>query len=173
MILESSNLSYFTTSLLEGLIDDLIDYIKILNLDNENKKKIFKIPPKIYFLLININLTISSFYPILNNIKELKNFLYQQSWATYNAKETEFWSYDENFFHEYQKLIFLQNIDFYWAKHLINMDFIKQAVMWESYAQKDPFLAYLEKAEYLFNLTLKDIRDFSLCEILSIEIKDV
>jgi preprotein translocase subunit SecA len=173
MILNNPNLYYFTNSLIEELIDDLISHIHTINNSNKNTKDLFEIPPQFYLLLSILNVTISPFYPTLKNINNLRHFLYQQSLILYNKKETEIWSYDQNLFSEFQKLIFLAYIDLYWAEHLENMNFIKESIGWEAYAQRDPLLRYLEKSEYLFNIKLKNIRDLSLLEIFSPEDTDI
>ena len=73
-------------------------------------------------------------------------------------------------YQQYQKLMLLKNIDYYWSKHLENMQFLKEAVTWEAYAQKDPFLKYEERAQQVLNLTLKNFRDSTLFDIFAAEI---
>jgi preprotein translocase subunit SecA len=50
------------------------------------------------------------------------------------------------------------------------MQFLKEAVTWEAYAQKDPFLKYEERAQQVLNLTLKNFRDSTLFDIFAAEI---
>ena len=50
------------------------------------------------------------------------------------------------------------------------MNFLKDAVTWEAYAQKDPFIQYEEQAFFLFNKTFKQCRDAIIYDLLSIDL---
>ena len=88
----------------------------------------------------------------------------------YSLKELNFWLYDSELFQRYEKLVVLKYIDLYWSKHLENMKFLKDAVTWEAYAQKDPFIQYEKQASILFYNTFKQCRDAIVYELLRIEI---
>jgi preprotein translocase subunit SecA len=95
----------------------------------------------------------------LDNLARLKASVNEEFWSMYSWKELSFWLYDLEIFNQYQKLMVLKSIDLYWSKHLENMNFLKDAVTWEAYAQKDPFIQYEEQAYRSFNTTFKQCRD--------------
>ena len=133
------------------MISDLISYlVQILDLSFETTKEID---------LIELDL--------------LKAKLYEQFWSTYSVKELNPWADNlnrrskKNIFRQYEKRLVLKWIDFYWSKHLENMNFLKDAVTWEAYAQKDPFIKYEEQAATSFNITFKQCRDVIIYQLLS------
>ena len=146
----------------EGFLDDFIDY---LDSQNQEGKKII-LPKKILRLLNRLSISNGIIYNNLNKLSALKKFLYQQLWSSYACKEFRYsCSTDSRVLDRYNRLIFFKYIDFYWYKHLENMNFLLDATSWEAYAQKDPFLRYDERAISLLNLTLKDCRDSIIFEI--------
>ncbi|CAM9096975.1 unnamed protein product [Choristocarpus tenellus] len=147
----------------EGLIDDFILYIEMQTI-NQKTTNIF-LTKKISILLNRLSISTEIIYKNLNNLSILKKFLNEQLWNTYIRKEFEFSFYDCRLIHRYCQLLFLKYIDLFWCKHLDNMNFLREAISWEAYAQKDPFIQYEESATDLLNLTLKDCRDAIIFEI--------
>ena len=148
----------------EAIIDDLIQFIK-----TKNNKVV--IPKRIDYLLYALNLSLEPGKDLKeNDLTKLKALLYEQFWSVYSLKELNFWFYDIELFRRYEKVVVLKYIDLYWSKHLENMKFLKDAVTWEAYAQKDPFIQYEEQASILFYNTFKQCRDGILYELLSMEI---
>jgi len=148
----------------EAIIDDLIQFIK-----TKNNKVV--IPKRIDYLLYALNLSLEPGKDLKdNNFTKLKALLYEQFWSVYSLKELNFWFYDIELFRRYEKVVVLKYIDLYWSKHLENMKFLKDAVTWEAYAQKDPFIQYEEQASILFYNTFKQCRDGIIYELLSMEI---
>nr|YP_010185286.1 preprotein translocase subunit SecA [Ishige okamurae]QVJ99630.1 preprotein translocase subunit SecA [Ishige okamurae] len=145
----------------EGLIDDFIQY---LELQNEGDKNIV-LPKKIIKLFNRLSITSDIIFKNISNLPALKKFLYEQLWSSYIYKEFEFSYYDSRLLHRYTQLLFFKYIDFYWYKHLENMNFLREAISWEAYAQKDPFIQYDESATNLLNITLKDCRDSIIFEV--------
>ena len=146
----------------EGFLDDFIDY-----LDSQNREgNGIHLPKKILRLLNRLSISNGIIYNNLDKLSALKKFLYQQLWSSYACKEFRYsCSTDSRVLDRYNRLIFFKYIDFYWYKHLENMNFLLDATSWEAYAQKDPFLRYDERAISLLNLTLKDCRDSIIFEI--------
>lgn len=148
----------------EAIIDDLIQFIK-----TKNNKVV--IPKRIDYLLYALNLSLEPGKDLKeNDLTKLKALLYEQFWSVYSLKELNFWFYDIELFRRYEKVVVLKYIDLYWSKHLENMKFLKDAVTWEAYAQKDPFIQYEEQASILFYNTFKQCRDGIIYELLSMEI---
>lgn len=148
----------------EAIIDDLIQFIK-----TKNNKVV--IPKRIDYLLYALNLSLEPGKDLKeSDLTKLKALLYEQFWSVYSLKELNFWFYDIELFRRYEKVVVLKYIDLYWSKHLENMKFLKDAVTWEAYAQKDPFIQYEEQASILFYNTFKQCRDGIIYELLSMEI---
>nr|YP_011007336.1 Preprotein translocase subunit secA [Scytothamnus australis]WAM64765.1 Preprotein translocase subunit secA [Scytothamnus australis] len=146
----------------EGFLDDFIEY---LELENKQGKNII-ISKRIVKLLNRLSISNDIIYEHLDNLPKLKKFLYEQLWSSYSCKEFRYsCSTDSRVFDRYNQLIFLKYIDFYWYKHLENMNFLLDATSWEGYAQKDPFLQYDERATGLLTGVLKDCRDSVVFEI--------
>lgn len=148
----------------EAIIDDLIQSLK-------KKNNQIVIPKRVYFLLHALNLSIEPGKEIqINDLTKLKALLYEQFWSVYALIELNFWFYDLKLFRRYEKLVVLKYIDIFWSKHLENMNLLKDAVTWEAYAQKDPFIQYEEQSTILFNNTFKQCRDTIIFNLLSTEI---
>lgn len=148
----------------EVIIDDLIYFIQKKDTKVIRSKRIYDL---FYALSLSIEKS-KDHKPI--DFKNLKILLYEQFWSVYSLKELKFYFYDLELFRRYEKLVVLKYIDFYWSKHLENMNFLKDAVSWEAYAQKDPFIRYEEKAFFLFNKTFKQCRDAIIYDLLSIDL---
>ena len=102
----------------------------------------------------------------LKNVKVLKKFLYEQLWISYTCKEFQYSCFtDSRILDRYTQLIFFKYLDFYWYRHLENMNFLLDATSWEAYAQKDPYIQYENSAAKLLTLTLKDCRDSIIFDI--------
>nr|YP_010418034.1 preprotein translocase subunit SecA [Sargassum polycystum]YP_010418268.1 preprotein translocase subunit SecA [Sargassum plagiophyllum]USF18252.1 preprotein translocase subunit SecA [Sargassum polycystum]USF18486.1 preprotein translocase subunit SecA [Sargassum plagiophyllum] len=146
----------------EGFLDDLIQY---LDFQNQESTEII-LTTKILKLLNRLSISTSIIYNNINKLDRLKKFLYEQLWASYMCKEFHYsCCTDSRVLNRYNQLIFFKYIDFYWYKHLENMNFLLDAISWEAYAQKDPFLQYDERATNLLNFTLKDCRDSIIFEV--------
>jgi preprotein translocase subunit SecA len=142
----------------EAVIDDLLLYLK--KKDNQ-----LQVSSRIYYLIHALNLSLETTKQVeVESINLLKALLYEQFWAVYSLKELGSPNFDN--FRQEEKLIVLSLVDFYWSKHLENMNFLKDAVTWEAYAQKDPFIQYEEQAYTSFNKTFKQCRDAILYKIL-------
>lgn len=161
-ILISSNIKSILLEFGEAVVDDIIIHVK-------TKPDQILIPKHIYYLLQSLNLSLQKDLQF-TEFKELKTLLYEKFWSVYFLKELNFWFYDIQLFRRYEKLVVLKYIDIYWSKHLDNINFLKDAVSWEAYAQKDPFIQYEEQASTLFNNTFKQCRNAIIYALLNIEI---
>nr|YP_011005649.1 Preprotein translocase subunit secA [Cutleria multifida]WAM62653.1 Preprotein translocase subunit secA [Cutleria multifida] len=146
----------------EGFLDDFIEY-----LDSQNQQgNDITLSKRMLKLLNRLSISNGIIYNNVYKLPKLRKFLYEHLWSSYTCKEFRYsCSTDSRVLDRYNQLIFFKYIDFYWYKHLENMNFLLDATSWESYAQKDPFLKYDERATNLLNLTLKDCRDSIIFEI--------
>ena len=145
----------------EAIIDDIIYYLKI-------KNKRVELPLIIDSISHAFNLSLAK--DIMENTKDfekLKKSLYEQFWSSYALKELQFWYYNLEFFRRFEKFIILKYLDLYWSNHLDEVNLLKDAVSWEAYAQKDPFLQYEEQASILFNNNFRECRETIIYHILN------
>lgn len=170
-ILFAKNVRDIMLELGETLIDDLIQ-ILVYNDTKLNFKASSALRKRVSYLLHALNISFDS--TMINSTSDLENLkqsLYQQLWTAYTSKELQFWFYDQNLFRQYEKLTILKYIDTYWSKHLENINFIRDSVAWEVYAQRDPFLLYQEETYRSLNKTFKNCRDAIFYDLLTSEIK--
>jgi preprotein translocase subunit SecA len=160
-VLISSTLREVLLAFARGVLNDWILPIK--------KEKLMIAKP-IYSLLRRLNFSIETTknHNIIDQ-DEFQSLLSEQFWSVYSSKECNYGFYDGEVCRIYEKLVVLKYIDTYWSKHLKNMDLLQEAVTWQTYAQKDPFMQYEEQASALFNRTFKQCRDAIISHLLSIE----
>jgi len=146
----------------EGFLDDFIEYLEF----NKNQGVTLFLPKRIVQLLSRLLISQDVILSNLKDLKVLKKFLYEQLWATYTCKEFQYSCFtDSRILDRYIQLIFFKYLDFYWYRHLENMNFLLDATSWEAYAQKDPYIQYENSATKLLTLTLKDCRDSIIFDI--------
>jgi preprotein translocase subunit SecA len=143
--------------------------LSLLEKRTKQKRSIYQILCIFYTLNLSFETCINE-DANLKNIKLLKSLLYEQFWSVYCLKELKFWLYDLVLLRYYEKLVMLKNIDIFWSRHLENITFLRDAVSWSAYAQKDPLLLYEEQATKLFNETFKQCRDSIIYNLLTVEI---
>lgn len=160
-VLESSSIRDLILEFGEGVIDDLV-----LLIEKKDNKMVFS--ESISYLIYSFNLSL--LLETTQNVKNGEDFkllLYEQFWSIYALQELNFWFYDFELFRDYERCQVLKYIDFYWSKHLEDMNFLRDAVTWSAYAQKDPFIQYEYQASRLFTKTFKQCRDQIIYEILT------
>jgi preprotein translocase subunit SecA len=160
-ILISSNIKDIILEFGESILDELV-----INTKPEHNS--FKIPQHVKYLIETLNLGLYNEVKFVN-LGDLKKFLLEQLWCFYFLRELDFWFYDIQLFRKYEKLIALKYIDLYWSKHLDNMNFLKDSITWEAYAQKDPFIQYEEQASSLFTTTLNQCKNAIFYTLINIE----
>lgn len=161
-ILISSNIQTIILEFGEAIIDELFLNLKI-------NSSLIEFPNYFYYLFYKFNFLIKQDISLVE-VNEYKTKLYEQFWSLYSILEIKFWFYDIKIFRLYEKLLVLKYIDLYWSKHLDNMNFLKDTVTWEAYAQKDPFIKYEEQASILFTNTFKECRNMIIHNLFTIEI---
>jgi len=76
----------------------------------------------------------------IKKISELKDMLYDEAEALYNAKEAEFPTPED--FREVERVILLRVIDRKWMDEINDMDQLRQGIGLQAYAQKNPVDEY-------------------------------
>jgi len=103
----------------------------------------------------------------LNNLDsfELKTYLFQEFWLSYEAKVLEFEICQIGLIGSFERTIILYYTDIAWKEHLQKIALLRDAVGWRSYGQRNPLFEFKEEAYNLFqnrNITIRHllIRDF-------------
>jgi preprotein translocase subunit SecA len=110
------------------------------------------------------------FVSLSNNLNtldpfELKTYLFQEFWLSYEAKVLEFEICQTGLIRSFERTIILYYTDIAWKEHLQKIALLRDAVGWRSYGQRNPLFEFKEEAYNLFqnrNITIRHllIRDF-------------
>ena len=131
--------------------------------------------------LKELNITLQDLFGTTLNLKELsnfnsnytklelKNYLQQQFWLTYELKEAEIETVEIGLMREIERATMLKYIDIMWKEHLQNMSLIRDAVGWRGYGQRNPLFEYKDEAYGLFLYLIKLIRQLVIYELLNIK----
>jgi preprotein translocase subunit SecA len=152
-LLESQSLRETILAYGEQVIKDIINLWKDPKLTKNNSliEELFKTR----FVSLNNNLnTLDPF--------ELKTYLFQEFWLSYEAKVLEFEICQIGLIRSFERTIILYYTDIAWKEHLQKIALLRDAVGWRSYGQRNPLF---EEAYNLFqnrNITIRHllIRDF-------------
>ena len=90
------------------------------------------------------------------NSYELKVYLFNEFWLTYQAKMTELSVYGNGIMENLERTIILIQTDRIWREHLQKMTLLRDAVGWRGYGQKNPLSEYKREAFLMFE-TRKEI----------------
>jgi preprotein translocase subunit SecA len=96
---------------------------------------------------------------------ELKTYLFNEFWLTYQLKVNEIGIYGNGIFENIERRSTLINIDRIWQEHLQKITLLRDAVSWRGYGQKNPlteykrdaYLLFAERKEALIYFTLYDL----------------
>ena len=81
---------------------------------------------------------------------ELKTYLFNEFWLTYQAKKTELSVFGEGIMENLEQSLILLNTDQIWCEHLQKMALLREAVGWRGYGQQNPLYEYKKDGFYLF-----------------------
>ena len=99
------------------------------------------------------------------DIIELKTYLFQEFWLSYETKVLEFEICQVGLIRSFERTIILYYTDIAWKEHLQKISLLRDAVGWRTYGQRNPLFEFKEEAYNLFqnrNMTIRHllIRDF-------------
>lgn len=155
-LLESQSLRETILAYGEQVIKDIINLFKDPNLAKNASliEELFKTR------LVSLNEN-------LNNIDlfELKIYLFQEFWLSYESKVLEFEICQIGLIRSFERTIILYYTDIAWKEHLQKIALLRDAVGWRSYGQRNPLFEFKEEAYNLFqnrNITIRHllVRDF-------------
>jgi preprotein translocase subunit SecA len=155
-LLESQSLRETILAYGEQVIKDIITLLKDPKFPKTNSmiEELFKTR------LVSLNSDLNS----LDSF-ELKTYLFQEFWLSYETKVLEFEICQTGLIRSFERTIILYYTDIAWKEHLQKIALLRDAVGWRSYGQRNPLFEFKEEAYNLFqnrNITIRHllIRDF-------------
>ena len=155
-LLESQSLRETILAYGEQVLKDIINLFQ----DNKFNKHRSEIEEFFKIRLISLNHD-------LNNLDsfQLKSYLFQEFWLSYETKVLEFEICQIGLIRSFERTIILYYTDIAWKEHLQKIALLRDAVGWRSYGQRNPLFEFKEEAYNLFqnrNVTVRHllIRDF-------------
>jgi preprotein translocase subunit SecA len=92
----------------------------------------------------------------MSNEYELKDYLIEEAQKALAARRE---ALGDELFAELERILLLQNIDYWWREQLYDMDYLREGINLRAYGQKDPLVEYKIEAFQLFNNTLQLIKE--------------
>ena len=99
-------------------------------------------------------------------IHELRVYLFNEFWLTYQTKILQFSVYGKNIASCVEKSCILIIIDKIWKEHLEKMTLLREAVGWRSYGQKNPLYEYKREAFFMFQNQKEIFRQILIYDLL-------
>ena len=155
-LLESQSLRETILAYGEQVIKDIINLLK----DPKFTKNSSLIEELFKTRLVSLNDDLNNIDPF-----ELKTYLFQEFWLSYESKVLEFEICQIGLIRSFERTIILYYTDIAWKEHLQKIALLRDAVGWRSYGQRNPLFEFKEEAYNLFqnrNITIRHllIRDF-------------
>ena len=163
-ILESSSVKQNILAYGEQIITELILELKE---DKFSKTKLLTLIENLFGT--NLLLTqLKDSDSILNNfdLYELKLYLFEEFWLTYESKIMELCVYGDGVIENLERSIILINTDKIWREHLQKMTLLREAVGWRGYGQRNPLYEYKQEAFYMFETRQKLLRHLIIYDLL-------
>ena len=98
--------------------------------------------------------------------EELKIYLFNEFWVTYQTKIIELAVYGDGICQNLERSIILINTDKIWREHLQKMTLLREAVGWRGYGQKNPLYEYKQDAFYMFETREEILRHLVIYDLL-------
>jgi preprotein translocase subunit SecA len=100
------------------------------------------------------------------SLSELKTYLFNEFWLSYQSKITELEVYGDGICENLERSIILINIDRIWREHLQKMTLLREAVGWRGYGQRNPLYEYKQDAFYMFETRKEVLRHLVIYDLL-------
>ena len=100
---------------------------------------------------------------------ELRDRITENAVALYNERAAS----DEDRMRRFERAVLLHNMDERWLDHIDAMDALKESVMLQAYAQKDPLKEYKIIGSSMFADLINEIRQSTVREILTRKLPEV
>ena len=100
------------------------------------------------------------------DLYELKIYLFNEFWLTYQSKITELSVYGDGIIENLERSIILINTDRIWREHLQKMTLLREAVGWRGYGQRNPLYEYKQDAFDMFETREEVLRHLVIYDLL-------
>ena len=100
------------------------------------------------------------------DLYELKIYLFNEFWLTYQSKIVELSVYGDGIIETLERSIILINTDRIWREHLQKMTLLREAVGWRGYGQRNPLYEYKQDAFYMFETREELLRHLVIYDLL-------
>ena len=100
------------------------------------------------------------------DLVELKIYLFNEFWLSYQIKINELGVYGDGICENLERSIILINIDRIWREHLQKMTLLREAVGWRGYGQRNPLYEYKQDAFYMFETRKEFLRHLVIYDLL-------
>jgi preprotein translocase subunit SecA len=117
--------------------------------------------------ILNLN-SLKESNSLLNDFDsgELKIYLFNEFWLTYQSIITQVSIYGYGIMENLERSTILINIDRIWREHLQKMTLLREAVGWRGYGQKNPLYEYKQEAFDMFETREEILRHLVIYDIL-------
>jgi len=97
---------------------------------------------------------------------ELKLYLFEEFWLTYQSKINELAIYGNGIVEILERSIILVNTDRIWREHLQKMTLLREAVGWRGYGQRNPLYEYKQEAFSMFETREELLRHLVIYDLI-------
>jgi len=148
----------------EQILTDLVLELKEVS---ESAKKILSLLENLFGRTLTLT-QIQDSESVINDFDsyELKLYLYDEFWLSYESKILELSIYGEGFYENFERAIILTNTDRIWREHLQKMTLLREAVGWRGYGQRNPLYEYKQEGFSMFETREAFLRELILYDIL-------
>ena len=100
------------------------------------------------------------------DLYELKLYLFEEFWLTYQSKINELAIYGDGIVETLERSVILVNTDRIWREHLQKMTLLREAVGWRGYGQRNPLYEYKQEAFSMFETREELLRHLVIYDLL-------
>ncbi len=151
-ILSNPSLDALTTSFLAEIIDQFIEYRKIIKKDPSSKILNTKVKS-----LLGRGISEEEINDLVNkNDQDFKKYILTK-FTEQRTQRTNFINNEQN--NELERRIFIQTLDMNWKSHLQYLEQLRQVIGLRGYGQRDPLIEYKKEAFSLFEKLLDKIKN--------------
>ena len=100
------------------------------------------------------------------DLYELKLYLFEEFWLTYQSKINELAIYGDGIIENFERSVILINTDRIWREHLQKMTLLREAVGWRGYGQRNPLYEYKQEAFSMFETREELLRHLIIYDLL-------
>ena len=148
----------------EQIITDIFLELKLSSASNKEMIEVFE---NLFGILFSLKYN-TDLKSLLNqsSLSELKPYLLNEFWLTYESKINELAIYGDSISHNLERSIILINTDRVWREHLQKINLLREAVGWRGYGQQNPLYEYKQEAFKLFEGQEKTLRHVVIYDLL-------